>query len=393
MLITPHLAHAPTGGRALLSQLHLKCLEAILADRLVVQALDPAKTYRWRSRPDAFRGYIDGITPDAEASILNRVREESISRVFLDGSNLGRLARAIKKTTARVEVLTFFHNVEARFFFGALKQYRSAHALGVLAANYASERMAVRYSDRLIALSTRDSAGIARLYGRAGTDVLPMAIEDKLCVETDLPQGAPQGDYALFVGGGFYANQSGIRWFVENVVPEVSLQTCIVGRGLEVFPGELERGGMVNVVGAVDKLGHWYRNAKVVIAPIFDGSGMKTKVAEALMYGKRIIGTREAFSGYEDIADQVGWVCNTKEEFVSAIRSVERMSYPQFEHSLRRIYEREHSFDAALDRLALILGSTPPARPPTGSSNGLANVKLLSRPAASGVTRSPAGGA
>ena len=69
---------------------------------------------------------------------------------------------------------------------------------------------------------------------------------------------------------------------------------------------------------------------KVVIAPIFDGSGMKTKVAEALMYGKRIIGTREAFSGYEDIAEEVGWVCNTKEEFVAALRTVEGESYPAF---------------------------------------------------------------
>ena len=300
MLVTPHVDHAATGGRALLSQLHLKCLKAMLADCLVVHALRQAGNSGRRSRVDALRGYIDGITPEVETAILARVRDQAIGRIFLDGSNLGRLARAIKRTTPSVEVLTFFHNVEARFFFGALKQYRSAHALGVLAANYVSERMAVRYSDRLITLNKRDSAGIADLYGRAATDVLPMAIEDKLRNEADPPQSPLKEPYALFVGGAFYANQSGIRWFVENVVPEVSIKTCIVGRGLEGLRGELERDGKVEVVGAVDELGHWYRNAKVVIAPIFDGSGMKTKVAEALMYGKRIIGTREAFSGYED---------------------------------------------------------------------------------------------
>ena len=47
------------------------------------------------------------------------------------------------------------------------------------------------------------------------------------------PQSPLKEPYALFVGGAFYANQSGIRWFVENVVPEVSIKTCIVGRGLE----------------------------------------------------------------------------------------------------------------------------------------------------------------
>src|SRR5215211_3289855 len=163
MFVTPHVAHAPAGGRALLSQLNLKCLRAILADCLVVHALDREGNTGWRSRPTALWGYIDGITPDVEAAVLTRVRDESISRVFLDGSNLGRVARTIKKTAPGVEVLTFFHNVESRFFLGALKQYRSAHSLGVLASNFVSERMAVRYGDRLITLSKRDSAGIAGL--------------------------------------------------------------------------------------------------------------------------------------------------------------------------------------------------------------------------------------
>ena len=40
------------------------------------------------------------------------------------------------------------------------------------------------------------------------------------------------------------------------------------------------------VVGEVESLAQWYHDAYFVVAPIFDGSGMKTKVAEALMYGK-----------------------------------------------------------------------------------------------------------
>ena len=41
----------------------------------------------------------------------------------------------------------------------------------------------------------------------------------------------------------------------------------------------------------VDCLETWYEKADVVISPIFLGSGMKTKTAEALMYGKPILGT------------------------------------------------------------------------------------------------------
>lgn len=92
-----------------------------------------------------------------------------------------------------------------------------------------------------------------------------------------------------------------------------------------------------------------------MIAPIFDGSGMKTKVAEALMYGKKIIGTPEAFSGYEGVADQAGWVCATANEFVAAIADAESEVTQPFYPELRMLYEEKYSFSAAATRLAAIL--------------------------------------
>ena len=154
------------------------------------------------------------------------------------------------------------------------------------------------------------------------TDLYPMSLEDKLPVDyISLPYNVTE-KFALFVGGTFYANQAGIFWFVENVVPYISMKTYIVGRGFEKFKSELEINENVVVVGEVDTLAQWYHDAYFVVAPIFDGSGMKTKVAEALMYGKKIIGTPEAFSGYEDIVKQAGNVCDSADEFVDGYRLV-----------------------------------------------------------------------
>ena len=166
----------------------------------------------------------------------------------------------------------------------------------------------------------------------------------------------PQEKFALFVGGVFYANRAGIAWFVEHVVPRIEIKICIVGRGFEDLRQELERDGKVEVVGAVDHLADWYRDAHFVIAPIFDGSGMKTKVAEALMYGKKIVGTPEAFSGYEDIVDRAGWCCATADEFVDAISHAQREVTLGFDPQLRALYEEKYSLPAARERLAKILG-------------------------------------
>lgn len=355
--MTARLDPAPSGGRELLTKLNHDALRELYGPRLAVQELvkDPVRGFAGAAR--AFRGHLDGVN----AASLRRLREflsvGGVRTVFLDGSNLGEAARAVKASHPRVRVLTFFHNVEAHFFLGSFKQRPTPWAAAVLLANYLAERKAVRFSDGLICLSERDGAQLRALYGRGATHVSPLAVRDRRPPKPAPPPSGADERFALFVGGTFYANRAGIRWFAETVAPRVSLTVRVVGRGFERFKGELQRDGKVEVVGAVDDLATWYRRASFVIAPIFDGSGMKTKVAEALMFGKKVVGTAEAFSGYDDVAPRVGWVCRSADDFVSGFREAERLPPGAFDPALRALYEERYSYPAARDRLARIVGS------------------------------------
>lgn len=356
MLVTRPLHAAPSGGRELLCKLNHDTLKSLRADRLLLVELPYVRPSSPAQMLNAFRGHIDGLDHASISAALARIESESVAQVFIDGSNLGEFARVVKARFPRVEVITFFHNVEARFFLGALRQSRSIRAFAVLVANYLAERKAVRYSDKLIALSQRDSLQLKALYGRFATHIVPMALQDKVPQDSASRDGdAETGRYALFVGGVFYANQAGITWFVEDVVPRIDIKICIVGRGFEGLRQVLERDGKVEVVGAVESLADWYRNAQFVVAPIFDGSGMKTKVAEALMFGKRVIGTPEAFSGYEGVAEKAGVVCSGADEFVAAINAFDVRGDARSDATLRAIYEAEYSQGAFRTKIARVL--------------------------------------
>ena len=84
---------------------------------------------------------------------------------------------------------------------------------------------------------------------------------------------------------------------------------------------------------------------------------MKTKVAEALMHGKKVVGTPEAFSGYEDVAASAGWVCRSADDFVAAIAQACETIEEPFDPAMRALYEAHYSFSAARSRRADILGS------------------------------------
>ncbi len=357
MLLTNQLEESPSGGREMLCKLNHDVLIDIYGDRLTVMELSKQPIRGFKSIINAFRGHIDGVNTEAINTIFQLISTKNINKLFVDGSNFGEVAKLVKRKFPQVEVYTFFHNVEVRFFLDSFRQNKSIHALAVCVVNYLAERKSVKFTDKLICLSQRDSQLLQKIYGRQATHVSPMALRDQLVSNAQKVTEPSQQKFALFVGGVFYANRVGITWFVKHVVPRINIKICIVGKGFERYKKELELGGKVEVIGAVDSLAEWYLKAHFVIAPIFDGSGMKTKVAEALMYGKTVIGTPEAFSGYEEDGYKVGQVCRTADDFVVAIDAVDEMVVARFDEELRSIYDRKYSYTAARLRLAMILNA------------------------------------
>jgi len=355
LLVTNKMNKYPLGGRKLLMNINANILMGLYGSNLHVLELADNAPRGIMTVVKAFNGYIDGLNDEEERKALHLINEHGINIVFVDGSNYGQLIKCIKKRYPCVKIVVFFHNVEFRFFIGSLRHSRNFRALIIVLINYFAEKKSVSYADILITLSKRNSELLKKTYLREATHIAPMALEDKM------PDGfADSTDkiskkYILFVGGSFYANREGITWFVRHIIPHINIKLCIVGMGFDSLRDKLEIPGKVEVIGAVDSLADWYKNAKYVIAPIFDGSGMKTKVAEAMMYGKKVIGTPEAFSGYEDIAPVAGWCCYSAEEFINAIQLANNAITTGFDNELRKIFIEKYSLAAAAMRMKSIL--------------------------------------
>ena len=358
LLITKRIQDRPSGGREKLCKLNHDCLRDIFGDALSVLELDALPALDSRQILKALNGNIDGVSEGIIAEIVRIIEKNKISCVFLDGSNLGKIAAQLKNLAPSVIIVTFFHNVESRFFWGSFKASKTPRALAVLFANYLAERKSVRHSDVMIALTQHDSRLLQRVYGRAATHVSPIAIDERQMAPLESSaknMGSRNRCYLLFVGGDFYANRLGISWFIQNVAQHIRTKTVVVGKGLEALKLRLETRETIEIVGTVGDLSDWYLNAHCVIAPIFDGSGMKTKVAEALMFGKKVIGTPDAFSGYENVIGQAGWISATAGEFIEEIDRIEKQDIPRFDIEVRALFEQNYSYAAARARLARIL--------------------------------------
>lgn len=333
-------------GRELLAKINGNALQEIFGNNVVDFQMDlPQKTRSLKSILMALRGWIDGADPVVALRLGDIILENDASLVYIEGSNYGRLARAIKLRHPECKIITFFHNVEARFFWGSFKSKPSLRSLGVMLANFVAESMAVKHSNRLICLTEKDSSILKLLYGRAATDVHSLCV-DSFSDETNNKRTYIGTEFGLFVGGAFYANLEGVRWLAREVSSSCPCPIIIIGKGFESYRTELEAFPNIRVVGTVESVSEWYRDASFVVAPIFDGSGMKTKVAEALKYGKPVIGTAEAFVGYESVVNSIGYIFSDAESFASSIKSIFTRSVEFSEEELKEIFENHFSSNA-----------------------------------------------
>ncbi|MDB9885286.1 glycosyltransferase family 4 protein [Gammaproteobacteria bacterium] len=350
LYISKDIFSSAKGGREQLSRLNFKILKEIYQEDLSWFDISPKKLNTTRSRFLGIFGYIDGLNEASCNQILNLLQTSDVQQVFLDGSNFGRLIKLIKIANPRLEIICYFHNVETKFFYDAFIKNITIKSFFVLIANFLAERLAVKFSDKLISLSVRDSSVLFSIFRKHASYISPLIVET-------FPAGLkesviPQSTYHIFVGGAFYANINGLRWFIKNVMPNIEDSLYIIGKGFEKYRIEFEKCTNVYVLGYVEDIIPWYKGSKYAIAPIFEGSGMKTKIAESLMFGKIIIGSSEAFSGYEEVSNIAGAQCNSADEFIHAIKNYETSSN---EHDRYEAYKAHYSYEAGKMRLTTIL--------------------------------------
>ena len=214
--------------------------------------------------------------------------------------------------------------------------------------------MAVKYCDKCIVLNDRDNVELIKYYKRSADMFLPVYYKDTAKINT---VSLDQDEFRiLFVGGKFWPNILGITWFVENVMPKLNKRAklYIVGRGMEYLQEEelFNKTKNVTVVGGVENLDYWYNSANITVGPIFHGDGMKTKTAEALMYGKKFIGTTEALCGYIGLDD---CCCNTAEEFITTINKLVKEDRKLYYPEMRKLYEDNYSVASSNKKIKVLL--------------------------------------
>lgn len=284
---------------------------------------------------------FNGGNKKVKNEFYEKIKSKEYTHIFFDGSLFGELAKKINKEYPQIEIITFFHNVEINYYKSRIKAEGIKGIIPILSVAY-NEKMSFKYSDKIIALNERDRDELIKIYKEKKIDLIPMFMEDKYNKNRKIEKS----DYEyLFIGSAFFANIEGISWFIENVLPMLPGKLLVIGNGMEILNKKYEHNLKVKILGTVDDIEEYYYQDNIVVSPIFLGSGMKTKTIEALMYNKKIFGTKEAFIGIDKISEIE---CNTKKDFIEKIGNT-------FNFNSRKIFLENFSREIILEKFKKII--------------------------------------
>ncbi|WP_195502041.1 glycosyltransferase [Coprococcus comes] len=301
-------------------------------------------------------GYPPYLNSRAIKSIFEVMQEKSISIVYIDNSISGRLIKKIKSRFSGISVVSFFHDIE----IVKMKEDKDL-SLGrrlILPVFYKNEQLTVDYADKIIVLNERDKKLFEKVYKKIPDAIVPITIPEIENIPFEKKHKKNDKLKILFVGVEYGPNLSGVRWFLNKVLPNVSCdyEFNVVGYHMENYRAEFEKySDKVHTIGTVSSLKEWYVDADLVVAPIFEGGGMKVKTAEALSYGKHFIGCTESLEGYwEDmpdvIRDEKVFKCDTPQEFAKAIDRAAKSEYDINDIEIKDWADSCYSYEANLKK-------------------------------------------
>ncbi|GHV72037.1 hypothetical protein AGMMS49928_27080 [Spirochaetia bacterium] len=263
--------------------------------------------------------------------------KNNITHIFFNYSVYGILIKKIKKFRKNINIISYFHNCEALYMHDQFKRqglpFYFLYVLTIL-----NESAACKYSDKCIFITEEDKNEINRRYKfpLKKSNILPVLLNDKYASRV-----GDDNFYLLFFGSAFFANIEAAEYLIKEILPNIPYSIVIAGTNMDKALAKYNNIENLKIIGFTEELNKLFAGASVFIAPIFSGSGMKVKIAEALMHGKKIICSEKAIIGYEKISSII--VCKSTNEYITAINNIDVNKI--FYQESRDLFLKKYSID------------------------------------------------
>ncbi|WP_428243100.1 glycosyltransferase [Gynuella sp.] len=167
----------------------------------------------------------------------------------------------------------------------------------------------------------------------------------------------------MFLGNfGHAPNKEGLSWFIERIWPKVRLKLpdvhlLICGAKSDSLNEQWAMIDGIRIMGWIEDLTPVYQSARVFVAPLCSGAGVKGKVIDALAHGLPTVMTTIAAEGIPVVNTQEAFITDNEHEWVEYLTDLysNRLIWNKMSASSCQFVSAHYHWQRGLDQLKNIL--------------------------------------
>lgn len=211
-------------------------------------------------------------------------------------------------------------------------------------------------ADRIFVLTPQDRFTLQYYAPELAVSVVPAGVDIAFLEDTYL---VPKEQIVLMTGFmGDPANDDGAEWFCRHVWPQLKekypgVRFYIVGASpRKRLRHLLRKEDRIVITGEVDDLRSYRARARVFVSPVRLGSGLRTKVLQAMASGVPVVSTSLGVAGIEARTGVNCLIADTPELFLQSIEWLlsDRTLSARIVQQGRELVKRTHSLENDLVR-------------------------------------------
>ncbi|MDB2008590.1 glycosyltransferase family 4 protein [[Clostridium] symbiosum] len=244
--------------------------------------------------------------------------------IFIEFTKLDYILKDIFRSRYNGKILIRAHNVEQDYLRISYESNRSFVNFVKYILSGKREKYMVWNADTVLAITENDKKRLIDLYGLTKDKIVICPVGVNMPETGKSFDGRVDGKLSCLITGSlwFGPNADAIAWFITEVFPEVKdiCDLTIAGFRPNSDIKRLCSKAGVTLIDSPESMKPYFEQSDMVLAPIFDGGGMKVKIAEAMSYGLPIVTTVHGAIGYSLIDGENGFIADTTDDFVEAIK-------------------------------------------------------------------------
>ena len=220
-----------------------------------------------------------------------------------------------------------------------------------------------RSADRILVLTSQDRVTMQYYAPDLAISVSPSGVDIN-----DLQSFPSQPKEPIILMTGYMrdpANEDGVEWFVHHVWPQLSIRYPDVkfyivgsdpGSRIKKLVAEDPR---IIITGYVKDLRPYRARAQVMVSPVRLGSGIRTKVLEAMASNLPVVSTSLGMAGIEAQTGENCFVADTPDLFTQSVDWLltDRELRERMAKNALKLVQDKHALETGLNRFETILQS------------------------------------